>query len=143
MGSSFPPPDISTLFDYFGIYLYIHSFNIHLFIYFDKNLKAQKFIVLDLNNCDPLVTSKIRRKSANLKRTTRISTYTRAFFWKETQFSLCLPLLRVLHLRGVEEVLQFEQKFISLHARVVRSFLLCSKTLLLKFPKFPDFSKLN
>ena len=38
-------------------------------------------------------------------------------------------------MRGV----QFEQKFLSLSARVVNSLLLCSKTLLLKFPKFPDF----
>ena len=42
-------------------------------------------------------------------KTRRISAYTWAFFWKETQFSPCLPLLSllckksVLHLRGVEE----------------------------------------
>ena len=57
--------------------------------------------------------------------------------------SVSVYLVSVLHLRGVEEVLQFEHNFLSLYARVVRSLLLCSKTMLLKFPKFPDFPKLN
>ena len=51
-------------------------------------------------------------------------------------------LVNVLYLRSIEGVLQFEQKFLSLFAGVVRSLVLCSKTLLLKFPKFSQI-KLN